>query len=204
MTQGLNLKECLVNQVNYSLSFSLNDGILSVTRVSYEPFWRKIVFTGLAFIPAIGFLWATLYCIYSITADTQYANNCSEALPFLIFLTVICVTARSSVNALYSSKSILDSSQYSYIGVFIFKKIRLKNRKPVLILEICDSPAGGLLEGKIRIQRKTNLMPWNIHVFLFQTITYPSKEIACKNAQMIKEYISKNANSLFSEIKIEY
>ncbi|KXT51011.1 hypothetical protein HMPREF3038_01608 [Akkermansia sp. KLE1797] len=39
---------------------------------------------------------------------------------------------------------------------------------------------------------------------MFQKITYPSKEIACKNASMIKEFISKNANSLFSYVKIEY
>lgn len=204
MNQGLNLNECLENQINYSLSFSLNNGILSVRRVSYESFWRKIVLTGLFFIPTIGFLLATLYCIYAITVDTHYSSNCSEALPFLILLTVICLTAKTSINTLYSSKSILDNSQYSFIGIFISKKIQLKNRKPILTLEIYDSPTGGLLEGKIRIRRKIYLLPWDIHVFLFQTITYPSKEIACKNAQMIKEYISKNANSLFEEIKIEY
>lgn len=63
---------------------------------SYEPLWRKIVFTGLFFIPTIEFLLATLYCVYAITVNAQYANNCSEALPFLILLTVIYLTARSS------------------------------------------------------------------------------------------------------------
>lgn len=203
MPQQLNLNESLINKINYSLSFSLNNGILSVQRVSYEPLWRKIVLTGLFFIPATGFLLATLYCIYAITVDTQYASNCSEALPFLILIIVICFSVMPSVNTLYSSKSSLDSSQYFFIGFFISKKIQLKNRKPVLTLEIYDSPIGGLLEGKIKIRRKNIFLPWDIHVFLFQTVTYPSKEIACKNAHMIKEYISKNANSLFEEIKIE-
>lgn len=203
MIQGFNLNENLINKINYSLSFSLNNGILSVQRVSYEPLWRKIVLTGLFFIPATGFLLTTLYCIYAITVDTQYANNCSEALPFLILITVICFTAIPSINTLYSSKSSLDSSQYSFIGFFISKRIQLENRKPILTLKIYDSTIGGLLEGKIRIPRKRKLLPWDIHVFLFQTITYPSKEIACNNAHMIKEYISKNSNSLFAEIKIE-
>lgn len=203
MPQQLNLNESLINKINYSISFSLNNGILSVQRVSYEPLWRKIVLTGLFFIPATGFLLATLYCIYAITVDTQYASNCSEALPFLILIIVICFSVMPSVNTLYSSKSSLDSSQYFFIGFFISKKIQLKNRKPVLTLEIYDSPIGGLLEGKIKIRRKNIFLPWDIHVFLFQTVTYPSKEIACKNAHMIKEYISKNANSLFEEIKIE-
>lgn len=203
MPQEFNLNESLINKINYSLSFSLNNGILSVQRVSYEPLWRKIVLTGLFFIPATGFLLATLYCIYAITVDTQYASNCSEALPFLILIIVICFSVMPSVNTLYSSKSSLDSSQYFFIGFFISKKIQLENRKPVLTLEIYDSPIGGLLEGKIKIRRKNIFLPWDIHVFLFQTVTYPSKEIACKNAHMIKEYISKNANSLFEEIKIE-
>lgn len=203
MTQGLSLDESLIHQINYSLSFSVNNGILSVQRVSYEPRWRKIVLTGLFFIPATGFLLATLYCIYAITVDTQFANNCAEALPFLILIIVICLTAMPSINTLYSSKSSLDSSQYSFVGFFISKKIQLENRKPILTLEIYDSPIGGLLEGKIKIRRKNNFLPWDIHVFLFQTVTYPSKEIACKNAHMIKEYISENANSLFEEIKIE-
>lgn len=203
MPQEFNLNESLINKINYSLSFSLNNGILSVQRVSYEPLWRKIVLTGLFFIPATGFLLATLYCIYAITVDTQYASNCSEALPFLILIIVICFSVMPSVNTLYSSKSSLDSSQYFFIGFFISKKIQLENRKPVLTLEIYDSPIGGLLEGKIKIRRTNIFLPWDIHVFLFQTVTYPSKEIACKNAHMIKEYISKNANSLFEEIKIE-
>ena len=114
MIQGLNLNENLINKINYSLSFSLNNGILSVQRVSYEPLWRKIVLTGLFFIPSTGFLLTTLYCIYAITVDTQYANNCSEALPFLILITVICFTAIPSINTLYSSKSSLDSSQKEF------------------------------------------------------------------------------------------
>ena len=89
MIQGLNLNENLINKINYSLSFSLNNGILSVQRVSYEPLWRKIVLTGLFFIPSTGFLLTTLYCIYAITVDTQYANNCSEALPFLFYSNTI-------------------------------------------------------------------------------------------------------------------
>lgn len=193
----------LNNQINYSLSFSLNNGILSIKRVSHEPLWKKIVLTGLFFIPTIGFLLAALYCIYATTVTTQYANNCSEALPFLILIIVICLTAIPSISTLYSSKSRLDSSQYSFVGFFILKRIQLENRKPILTLAIYDSPVGGLLEGKIRIPRKRKLIPWDIHVFLFQTITYPSKEIACKNAHIIKEYIFKNANSLFAEIKIE-
>lgn len=203
MPQEFNLNESLINKINYSLSFSLNNGILSVQRVSYEPLWKKIVLTGLFFIPATGFLLATLYCIYAITVDTQYASNCSEALPFLILIIVICFSVMPSINTLYSSKSSLDSSQYFFIGFFISKKIQLENRKPVLTLEIYDSPIGGLLEGKIKIRRKNIFLPWDIHVFLFQTVTYPSKEIACKNAHMIEEYISKNANSLFEEIKIK-
>jgi len=203
MIQNLDLNENIINKINYSLSFSSNNGILSVQRVSFEPLWRKIVLTGLFIIPTSVFLLATLYCIYAIIVDTQYANHCSEALPFLILITLICLTAIPSINSLYSSKSSLDSSQYFFMGFFVSKKIQLENRKPILTLEIYDSLVGGLLEGKIIIPRKIKLLPWDIHVFLFQKITYPSKEIACKNAHMIKEYISKNSNSLFAEIKIE-
>ena len=81
------------------------------------------------------------------------------------------------------------------MSFFVSKKIQLENRKPILTLEIYDSMVGGILEGKIRIPRKRKLLPWDIHIFLFQKITYPSKEI--------KDYISKNSNSLFKKIKIE-
>ncbi|KXT50999.1 hypothetical protein HMPREF3038_01596 [Akkermansia sp. KLE1797] len=70
-------------------------------------------------------------------------------------------------------------------------------------MEIYDSPIGSLLKGEIIILRKGKFPPWNIHVPLFQTITYPSKEIANKNACMIKEFISENTHLLFSEIIIE-
>lgn len=203
MIQGFNLNENLINKINYSLSFSLNNEILSVERVSYEPLWRKIVFTGLFVIPTTCFLLTTLYCIYAIIVDAQYANHCSEALPFLILITLICLTAIPSINSLYSSKSSLDNSQYSFMSFFVSKKIQLENRKPILTLEIYDSMVGGILEGKIRIPRKRKLLPWDIHIFLFQKITYPSKEIAYENAHMIKDYISKNSNSLFKKIKIE-
>lgn len=203
MNPKLDLNECLIDRINYSLSFSLNKETLSVKRVSFEPCWKKIALTGLFFIPVIGFLLATLYCIYAAVAGTPYANNCSEALPFLILITVICLTAIPSINILYSSESTFDNAQCSFIGFFTSKKIQLRGRKPVLTLEIYDSPMGGFLEGKVRIRRKRNFPPWDIHVFMFQTITYPSREIACKNAHLIKEYISENSNSLFSEIKIE-
>ena len=104
MIQKLDLNENLINKINYSLSFSLNNEILSVERVSYEPLWRKIVFTGLFVIPTTCFLLTTLYCIYAIIVDAQYANHCSEALPFLILITLICLTAIPSINSLYSSK----------------------------------------------------------------------------------------------------
>ena len=198
MIQKLDLNENLINKINYSLSFSLNNEILSVERVSYEPLWRKIVFTGLFVIPTTCFLLTTLYCIYAIIVDAQYANHCSEALPFLILITLICLTAIPSINSLYSSKSSLDNSQYSFMSFFVSKKIQLENRKPILTLEIYDS-----MVGKIRIPRKRKLLPWDIHIFLFQKITYPSKEIAYENAHMIKDYISKNSNSLFKKIKIE-
>ena len=185
MIQKLDLNENLINKINYSLSFSLNNEILSVERVSYEPLWRKIVFTGLFVIPTTCFLLTTLYCIYAIIVDAQYANHCSEALPFLILITLICLTAIPSINSLYSSKSSLDNSQYSFMSFFVSKKIQLENRKPILTLEIYDSMVGGILEGKIRIPRKRKLLPWDIHIFLFQKITYPSKEIAYQNAHMI-------------------
>ena len=204
MTQKLDLNECLINRINYSLSFSVNNGILSVKKVSYEPLWKKIGLTSLLFIPTIGFTLATLYCIYAITVDTQYASNCSEALPLLILITIACLLVVPSIDTLYSSKSSLDNSRYSFMGVFVSRKILVEYRKPILTLEVYASPLGGQLEGKIRIQRKRNFLPWDIHVSLFQKITYPSKEIACKNASMIKEFISKNANSLFSYVKIEY
>ena len=190
MIQKLDLNENLINKINYSLSFSLNNEILSVERVSYEPLWRKIVFTGLFVIPTTCFLLTTLYCIYAIIVDA-------------ILITLICLTAIPSINSLYSSKSSLDNSQYSFMSFFVSKKIQLENRKPILTLEIYDSMVGGILEGKIRIPRKRKLLPWDIHIFLFQKITYPSKEIAYENAHMIKDYISKNSNSLFKKIKIE-
>ncbi len=93
MIQKLDLNENLINKINYSLSFSLNNEILSVERVSYEPLWRKIVFTGLFVIPTTCFLLTTLYCIYAIIVDAQYANHCSEALPFLILITLICFSS---------------------------------------------------------------------------------------------------------------
>ena len=71
MIQKLDLNENLINKINYSLSFSLNNEILSVERVSYEPLWRKIVFTGLFVIPTTCFLLTTLYCIYAIIVDAQ-------------------------------------------------------------------------------------------------------------------------------------
>ena len=122
MIQKLDLNENLINKINYSLSFSLNNEILSVERVSYEPLWRKIVFTGLFVIPTTCFLLTTLYCIYAIIVDAQYANHYSEALPFLILITLICLTAIPSINSLYSSKSSLDNSQYSFMSFFVSKK----------------------------------------------------------------------------------
>ena len=100
MIQKLDLNENLINKINYSLSFSLNNEILSVERVSYEPLWRN-----------------------------------------------------------------------SFMSFFVSKKIQLENRKPILTLEIYDSMVGGILEGKIRIPRKRKLLPWDIHIFLFQKIT---------------------------------
>lgn len=126
MIQKLDLNENLINKINYSLSFSLNNGILSVQRVSYEPLWRKIVFTGLFVIPTACFLLTTLYCIYAIIVDAQYANHCSEVLPLLILITLICLTAIPSINSLYSSKSSLDNSQYSFISFLSQKKFNWK------------------------------------------------------------------------------
>lgn len=205
MIQELDINEniIVINKENYSLSFSLSNGILSVERVSYEPLWRKTLLTGLVFFPTVVFLFAALYCIYASVVCKQYANNCLVALPFLILIVAVCLIVMPSLNALYSSKIHLDSFQYFFHWIFFSKRIRLENRKPILVLEICDSVIGGLLEGKVRIPRKGKLPPWGICVSLFPTMVCPSKELACKNARMIKEYISQNSNSLFAEIKIK-
>ena len=203
MTRRLGLDKCLSTRGSYSLSFSLDGGILTVERLSYEPWWRKILLTGLFFIPFLGFLLSTLYCIYAIFAGLEYAANCLEVLTLMILISVICFTGIPSINTLYSSKVIFGSGQFSFIGAFISRKSRLANKKAGLVLEIYDSPRGSLLKGEIIIRRKGKFPPWNIHVPLFQTITYPSKEIANKNACMIKEFISENAHLLFSEIIIE-
>lgn len=62
MTRRLGLDKCLSTRGSYSLSFSLDGGILTVERLSYEPWWRKILLTGLFFIPFLVFI-VNIYCI---------------------------------------------------------------------------------------------------------------------------------------------
>lgn len=75
------------------------------------------------------FLLSTLYCIYAIFAGLEYAANCLEVLPLMIFISAVCFTGIPSINNLYSSKVIFGSGQFSFIGAFISRKSRLANKK---------------------------------------------------------------------------
>ena len=77
MIQKLDLNENLINKINYSLSFSLNNEILSVERVSYEPLWRKNSFYRIVCHPY------HLFFIDNIVLYLCYHCRCAVCEPLL-------------------------------------------------------------------------------------------------------------------------